>query len=63
LLRPPEAQRRLGCDSELLRHLVNQGQLREVTFEWKGSIRRGYPEDRVQEMADRLAAGVPRARI
>ena len=63
LLRPGQARRALDCTSEMLNHLANQGRIRAVTFEWNGHTRTGYPEQRVQEMAANLAAGVPRARI
>lgn len=63
LMRPNLAQRILGCSPDFITHLVNQEKLAEVAFDRNGHTYKGYPTARVQEIADRLAAGTPRARL
>lgn len=63
LLRPTRAMRELRCTRDLLTHLVNQGKLREVVFARGGRTYAGYPADRIAEIAEWLASGVPMARL
>jgi hypothetical protein len=62
-MRPSQALRTLGASIDFLGHLVNQHKLDEVRFELNERSYRGYPEGRVREIAERLTAGVPRARL
>lgn len=63
LLRHGAARRALHCTPSFLGELVRRGKLREVTFTVGGVGYVGYDEARVIEIAARLDAAVPRAKV
>lgn len=56
LYRPAEAVRALGIDYELFRAHANGGHFPTESFEWKGSMKYGYPKSEIDALAERMRA-------
>lgn len=62
LYRDNRARQLLGASYDLMKHIIAQGKLKKITVRYNDRDYYGYPAARIDEIRQRMADQVPRAK-